>query len=108
MKTECQVQAWTPWSQSEVEVLGDFVGWIRVGGPWNPFLDARHDLQVLERVREVWGDQVRWRFACELHRVWTARVTETVAYAVLNLTKYECGDYSRAALAVLKEMEAEG
>lgn len=69
---------------------------------FTPFTDANADLQVLERVREVWDDQRRWQFACVLHTRWTVRVTETVAYAaVLNLTKYECGDYSVAALAVL-------
>lgn len=66
--------------------------------PWNPFTSADDDVQVLERVREVWRpalDSRPWEWFRE-------EVRRALRGDHFN---YVAGAWSRAALAVLREME---
>lgn len=85
--------------------------------PWAPFTDANADLQVLQRVREVWGEGTEWngdawtrgsRFAIELQRQLQGAWEDSDARHLWQSCFYAVGMYSRAALAVLREMETEG
>lgn len=69
-------------------------GWTVRQSTWSPFTSADADVQILERVREVWkvGSRERDEF-----RSW-----------IPPLDLYRTGDWSIAALAVLKEMEKKG
>ncbi len=83
---------------------------------WNPLVSADADVQVLERVREAeWGG-VRLRgsvtamdsFYSRLTRAWGDRDRVWMGggcYLSGTSLSYTTGDFSRAALAVLKEME---
>lgn len=60
--------------------------------------DPAADLAVLEHVRETWDHERRWAFARVLVEViWRERGTTRLPPAM----RYEVGDYSRAALAVI-------
>lgn len=73
-----------------------------LGDPWpNYTTDAADDYAVLERVRETWGHSARFLFGLKLLAIWRKRggpMSEPIL-------RYEPGDYSRAALAVLDEGE---
>jgi hypothetical protein len=78
---------------------------------WNPMEDANADFQVLERAREVWADPLqaaRVSFLANLRERWIARLPADEVPSLAWYAQYVCGDWSRAALAVLKEMEAQG
>jgi hypothetical protein len=85
--------------------------WRKTDWLWNPLTDANADLQVLERVREVWftpeatrGNPHLW--PCERFKAAFERICETRKhYAAPWYLRYAAGNYSRTALAVLREME---
>lgn len=69
--------------------------------PWNPFVDARHDLQVLERAREVWRPKTETGFVDDFHAPWNR-----FCRAVPHLTPdYTVGSFARAVLEVLRPTE---
>lgn len=72
---------------------------------FNPLVDAGHDYEVLKWVREHWNDgDDWWDFVSVLAGTWIDRGPgRKVSVAYDFCTRYEEGDYSRAALAVLQE-----
>lgn len=106
----------------DVERLArDLMGWKRgpwwktqggafaASSSWDPFESADADVQVLERVREVWlapgailGSPQLW----PLTRFHGALMSEldSHGHGGPRFLSYHTGDYARAALAVLKEM----
>jgi len=76
--------------------------WRKADWFWNPLTDANADLQVLERVRE-WPPVRICRFT-DFLRI-EVDASADLGYALV--CRYTAGCYARAALAVLKEIEAE-
>lgn len=70
--------------------------------PWNPYVSADADVQVLERVREVWSEDAMADFSTEYRR--HARGLDFGQHIPFTM-RYTVGAWARAALAVLKEME---
>lgn len=76
---------------------------------WNPFVSADADVQVLERVREVWGYSANWtRFVLAFSRPLLADVKSHdfaphVAFSIV-LGEFRVGSFARAALTVLRDM----
>jgi hypothetical protein len=95
-ETAQQVEAVMPdesltWTKDE-ECVAKFCGMEKEVEWWTPFSDVACDYDVLERARKVWGEGSRERAD---FREWLAEVAD----------HYVVGDWSRAALAVLREME---
>lgn len=73
---------------------------------WDQLNNASDDAQVLERVREVWGEEAddtsrraMAKYEWALVMLWAGRPDRRTNLA------YRTGDYSRAASVVLREME---
>jgi hypothetical protein len=108
--TDTAVQQWT---QEQVDRLArDFMRYgysvfdgqvWRNAWPWNPFADASHDYEVLQRARNAWfaTDVRALALRDELWRLWHSREpTETYPESTLPIL-YQVGDYARGVLAVL-------
>lgn len=101
---------WTPVYVPEGSIFRDSVGeldyWRTASGDsvylgWCPFTDANEDFEVLERAREVWGDDERLALLDDaLENAWMALPWP---FALC----YGVGDWSRAVLEVLRSMPEE-
>lgn len=97
--SECYADATAP-LEWYFERGGQWYHVARAKWPWNPFRDADADLQVLERAREVWQAKERDSSRTTEFSLW-------FEFGVLlpRALDYRVGDFSRAALEVLRSTE---
>lgn len=102
--------------ETDARVAQRVMGW-REGedfarATWSPTSRADHDVMVLEYIRETWPGSMRLAFTGRLLERWDARRASYPRHFLAGPPElpllYEVGDYARAALRVVEEMEPKG